>query len=256
MLFFEEFGDGSGPILLLLHGLGVNGAVWDRVCAGLPPTLRVIVPDFAGHGRSPRRKNYSLGGHAADVAGLLPAGTRLSVLGHSMGGGVGMLLATGWFGVTVERLVTVGMKLDWTPEETAKMGRPFPVRWFDSREDAARRFLTVTGLAGIVPGEARTVERSLVEDGGRFRLATDPETVRVVGPHTPAMIAAAAASGAVIRLTCGSRDPLVTLPEMRRFDPAAFTIDGGHNVHVENADAVAASITRLTSEEPRSSLPG
>ena len=256
MLFFEESGDRSGPVVLLLHGLGVNGAVFDRVRARLAGTVRVMVPDFAGHGRSPRRKNYSLGGHAADVAALLPAGAAIRVLGHSMGGAVGVMLATGWFGVTVERVVTVGMKLNWTPEETAKMGRPFPVRWFDTREEAARRFLAVTGLAGIVPGEARTVGRSLVEDGGRFRLATDPGTGRVVGPHTPAMIAAASASGAVVRLACGSRDPMVALPEMRGFDPSAFTIDGGHNAHVENAEAVAAAITGLTSAEARSSLPG
>jgi len=246
VLFFEESGDRSGPVVLLLHGLGVNGAVFDRVRARLAGTVRVIVPDFAGHGRSPRRKNYSLGQHAADVAALLPAGAAIRVLGHSMGGAVGLMLATGCFGVTVERVVTLGMKLNWTPEETAKMGRPFPVRWFDTREEAARRFVTVTGLKDIVSLEDRLVERSLVEDGGRFRLATDPETVRVVGPQIPAIITAATASGAVIGLCCGARDPLVTLAEMRRFDPAAFTIEGGHNAHVENADAVVELITKLT----------
>lgn len=255
MLFCEQHGDATAPAVLLLHGLGTNGAVWDDVCARLPRTLRVIVPDFAGHGRSPRRQNYSLGRHAADVAALLPAGAAISVLGHSMGGGVGLMLATGWFGVTVDRVVTVGMKMDWTPEELARMGRPFPVRWFDSREDAARRFLTVTGLAGIMPAEARAVERSLLEDGGRFRLATDPETVRVVGPHTAAMIAAATASGAVVRLTCGSHDPMVALADLRRFDPSAFTIEGGHNAHVENAEAVAASITALMAAEAATPSP-
>ncbi len=239
MLFAENQGDENGPIVLLLHGLGVNGAAWDAVRAALPRSLRVIAPDFAGHGLSPRETNYSLGRHAADVAALLPSGAKVRVIGHSMGGAVGLLLATGWFGVAVERLVALGMKLNWTPEEAAKMGRPFPVRWFDTREEAAQRFMAVTGLAGVGSASARVVERGVVEEGGRWRLATDPETVRVVGPETPAMIAAAAASGAAIQLVCGMRDPLVSLPEMRHFDPAAFTVDGGHNAHVENPGAIA-----------------
>jgi len=240
VLYAEQQGPDDAPIVLLLHGLGVNGAAWDGVRDALPEGLRVVVPDFAGHGRSPRETNYSLGRHAANVAALLTPGARVRILGHSMGGAVGLILASGWFGITVERLVTIGMKMGWTTEETAKMGRPYPVRWFDTREAAAERFLLVTGMSKAARPEARVVEHGIVQDeDGRWRLACDPETVRVVGPETPALIAAAKASGAEIHLVCGTEDPMVGLDEMRAFDPAATQLPGGHNLHVETPAAVA-----------------
>jgi pimeloyl-ACP methyl ester carboxylesterase len=44
---------------------------------------------------------YSFGQHAADVAALLRPGEPVVVVGHSMGGVVGLALASGWFGVDV-----------------------------------------------------------------------------------------------------------------------------------------------------------
>ncbi|MGC1302642.1 MAG: alpha/beta hydrolase, partial [Caulobacteraceae bacterium] len=172
-------------------------------------------------------------------AALLPPGARLRILGHSMGGAVGLILATGWFGVTVEHVVTIGMKMNWTAEEAAKMGRPYPVRWFDTRGAAAERFLLVSGLAGKTTADARMVDRGIVEEDGRWRLAADPLTVGVVGPETPDLIAAAKAAGTTVRLACGTEDPLVRLEEMTPFDPHAVRLPGGHNLHVETPAAVA-----------------
>jgi pimeloyl-ACP methyl ester carboxylesterase len=239
MLFVEREGDESLPALVLLHGLGGNGAVWDGVRRILAGRYRFVVPDFAGHGYSPRATNYSLGRHAADVAALLKPGTRVRILGHSMGGAVGLILATGWFGIAVEKVVALGMKLNWTAEEMAKMGQPFPVRWFETREEAATRFLRVGGLADALTPDARTVERGIVSEAGRWRLAADPETVRVVGPESAALIAGARQMDTPVRFACGTRDPLVGLEEMRHYDPAAVTVEGGHNAHVENPTAVA-----------------
>ncbi len=43
-----------------------------------------------------------------------------------------------------------------------------------------------------------------------------------------------AAMRAPLRLAAGERDPMVTLEQMRRFDPQAAIIAGaGHNPHVE-----------------------
>jgi pimeloyl-ACP methyl ester carboxylesterase len=234
VLHVENAGAEDGPIVVLLHGLGVNGAAWDGVRDALPAHLCLVIPDFAGHGLSPRAANYSLGRHAADVAELLPPGAKVTVVGHSMGGAVGLIMATGWFGVTVERVVTIGMKMNWTAEEAAKMGRPYPVRWFDTREAAAERFLLVTGQAKAATPSARVVERGIVEESGRWSLACDPETVRVVGPETADLIAGARAGGAALQLVCGDEDPLVTLDEMRQFDPNARSFPGGHNLHLEN----------------------
>ena len=52
-LFAETIGTGD-PTLILLHGLGVNGAVWHPFVEALRWPGRVVIPDLRGHGRSDR----------------------------------------------------------------------------------------------------------------------------------------------------------------------------------------------------------
>lgn len=44
---------GSGPPLVLVHGLGSRGASWDPIIGPLAARREVIVPDLPGHGQSP-----------------------------------------------------------------------------------------------------------------------------------------------------------------------------------------------------------
>ena len=50
LLYFTEHG--SGPPLLLVHGLMVSGEMFEPVIEPLATRHRVIVPDLRGHGRS------------------------------------------------------------------------------------------------------------------------------------------------------------------------------------------------------------
>ncbi len=43
---------GDGPPLVLLHGAGTYGAIWQQVIPDLKVTHRVIAPDLPGHGSS------------------------------------------------------------------------------------------------------------------------------------------------------------------------------------------------------------
>ena len=95
---------GSGePVLLQLHGLGATGDVWQ----GWRPLLarrwpgRWLAPDLPGHGGSPPLSSYTFQSLAAAVAGIAGAGARTVVLGHSLGGVVGLALAGGGFDVPV-----------------------------------------------------------------------------------------------------------------------------------------------------------
>src|SRR5262245_22335710 len=84
---------GSGPAVLLIHGMVNSSRHWERVALALADRYTVIAPDLIGHGDSAAvRGDYSLGAHAASIRDLLAAidVERASVVGHSLGGGVAM----------------------------------------------------------------------------------------------------------------------------------------------------------------------
>jgi pimeloyl-ACP methyl ester carboxylesterase len=87
---------GSGPAVLLIHGITSSADTWAGAISGLARKHTVIAPDLLGHGASAKpRGDYSLGAYAAGVRDLLAAlgHDRVSVVGHSLGGGVAMQFA-------------------------------------------------------------------------------------------------------------------------------------------------------------------
>ena len=87
---------GKGPALLLLHGLGCDHRTWLPVIAALARRYTVIAPDLLGHGRSAKpRADYSVGGYANGMRDLLTVLgiDKVTVVGHSFGGGVAMQFA-------------------------------------------------------------------------------------------------------------------------------------------------------------------
>ncbi|GAB3126300.1 alpha/beta hydrolase [Tsukamurella serpentis] len=82
---------GSGPAILLLHGIGDNSLVWEPVMERLTDRYTVIAPDLLGHGLSDRpRADYSVAAFANGMRDLLCflGIERVTVVGHSLGGGV------------------------------------------------------------------------------------------------------------------------------------------------------------------------
>src|SRR5687767_2990660 len=102
-------GAGSGPVVLLVHGITSTSATWAKVLPYLAERHTVIAPDLLGHGESAKpRGDYSLGAFASGVRDLLVALgiERATFVGHSLGGGVAMQLAY-QFPQRCERLVLV-----------------------------------------------------------------------------------------------------------------------------------------------------
>jgi pimeloyl-ACP methyl ester carboxylesterase len=100
---------GSGPVLLLIHGMAGTCANWEAVIEPLSLHHTVIAPDFPGHGSSaPGGGDYSLGGLASGLRDLMLAlgHEGATLVGHSLGGGVAMQF-TYQFPEMVERLVLV-----------------------------------------------------------------------------------------------------------------------------------------------------
>ena len=100
---------GSGPPIVLIHGMLNSSSHWRTVALDLASEHTVIAPDLIGHGDSAApRGDYSLGAHAASIRDLLAAIgiDRATFVGHSLGGGVAMQFFY-QFPQRVERLVLV-----------------------------------------------------------------------------------------------------------------------------------------------------
>ena len=100
---------GSGPVLLLIHGMGGTFENWQAVIEPLARQHTVIAPDLPGHGASaPGAGDYSIGALAAGLRDLLIAlgHERATLVGHSLGGGIAMQFAY-QFPEMTERLVLV-----------------------------------------------------------------------------------------------------------------------------------------------------
>jgi 3-oxoadipate enol-lactonase len=94
-LAYRVSGSPGAPPLVLLHGLGDGAASWEGVAPAFARRWRVYAPDLRGHGRSDRPGDYSVELMEADLLGFLDALglDRPDLIGHSMGGLVGYLLA-------------------------------------------------------------------------------------------------------------------------------------------------------------------
>jgi pimeloyl-ACP methyl ester carboxylesterase len=84
---------GTGPPVVLIHGMVNSSRHWKAVAERLAPDYTVIAPDLLGHGDSAKPEgDYSLGAHAAGIRDLLAflGIDRATMVGHSLGGGVAM----------------------------------------------------------------------------------------------------------------------------------------------------------------------
>ena len=100
---------GSGPLLLLIHGIAGSVENWQEVIEPLAQRHTVVAPSLPGHGRSaPGAGDYSLGALAAGLRDLLVAlgYERATLVGHSLGGGIAMQFAYQFPEIT-ERLALV-----------------------------------------------------------------------------------------------------------------------------------------------------
>lgn len=105
-LAFREYG--SGPPLVILHGLFGSGQNWQSVGRRLGETYRVFAVDLRNHGDSPPAEPMTFSEMVDDLRVFLEDHgiERASFLGHSVGGKTAMVFAL-LYGQMVESLVVV-----------------------------------------------------------------------------------------------------------------------------------------------------
>jgi pimeloyl-ACP methyl ester carboxylesterase len=86
---------GSGPAMVLLHGIASNARTWDPVIEELARDHAIVAPDLSGHSRLEQVVgDFSIGGYASLVRDFLMSlgMARVTLVGHSLGGGIALQL--------------------------------------------------------------------------------------------------------------------------------------------------------------------
>jgi len=220
--------------LLLLHGLGANRGVWTELLDELEWPDKVLTPDLPGHGGAHASNDYTMGALAAGVAASCGNEEEVIIAGHSLGGCVAICLASGFFRPNVVSVVSVGAKVTWSTADVDGMAKVAAkgIRWFETREQAAERFLRQSGLVGLVDTSHPSVEIGIAKVDGRWRVAQDP---KAFAQRPVDMAGLMAAARCPVVLGAGENDAMVS-----RADLAEFTSDpriaaaAGHNAQVES----------------------
>jgi len=143
---------GNGSDLVLIHGWGMHGGIWDGVRDALSQRYRLHVVDLPGMGHSPLSATpYRLEQLAQDVVEAIPP--QADICGWSLGGQVAMQLALE-NPEKVRRLLLVGStprfvnSADWQHGIDAKVFRQFAHNVATDYEETMTRFLGLQAFGG------------------------------------------------------------------------------------------------------------
>ncbi|HZY91807.1 MAG TPA: alpha/beta hydrolase [Thermoplasmata archaeon] len=103
--------EGTGEPILLIHGLGGDHSVWDRVTPELVPAFRVLAADLRGHGKSiaPAGSAFGFPEMETDLLALLDSKAldQVHLVGVSAGAFLGLQMALDHPG-RLKSLVVIG----------------------------------------------------------------------------------------------------------------------------------------------------
>ena len=256
-------GTPEGPKVLALHGWLDNAASFLPLAAHFPD-LDLVTLDLPGHGHSAHLgpgADYNLlvtVNAVLDVADAL-GWEQFAVLGHSMGAGIGSILAAS-LPQRVTRLVAIealGALAETSERTTTRLREAVAA----ARALASKKLRVFPDLAAPIrarmqanqlsePSARLLVERGVVAVDGGFTWSSDPRlTLPAMQRMTEAQVRQLIAG-----IECPTRvvfadPPQPYLPEPLRSERAALlprgelvVLPGSHHLHMETPAAVAAVI--------------
>lgn len=252
---------GSGPPILLVHGMMSARTTWADQWGRLAADHRVLAPDLFGHGESDKPLgDYSLGAHAASLRDLLDAldVPSATVVGHSLGGGIAMQLAY-LFPERVDRLVLVssgGLGRELTPLLRAATlpgsELVLPVLasgWLHGVGDSALRLWRRVGLPAVSPSSTQAWQSltSLADaDTRRAFLATSRSVIDAGGQTVSARSRLSGLTAREVLLIWGAGDRMIPSShlEAARAELPHSRVEilprSGHFPHLDEPDRFAA----------------
>ncbi|HEX2855428.1 MAG TPA: alpha/beta fold hydrolase [Opitutaceae bacterium] len=217
-LFHRDLGGAGHPPLVILHGMLGSSRNWQTAGRDLSTRFHVFAVDLRNHGGSPHAEDMGYPAMVEDVLAWLDAQglPRVTLMGHSMGGKIAMLLACRH----AERVARL-MVVDIAPKDYF---------WVAHRaEFAAMNELDLTHLKSR--GEAELRFEARVGDWAMRKFLTtnlerapEPETGWRWTVNLPALTAA---------LSALEKNPLSTGD---RFAGPSLFIAGGKSRYVEPGD--------------------
>ncbi len=213
---------GSGPLLLLIHGMAGTRENWRAVIEALARDHTVVAPDLPGHGTSaPGSGDYSLGALATGLRDLLITlgRERATLVGHSLGGGIAMQFGYQFPGIT-ERLVLVssgGLGLEVSPVLRAAAlpgAHLFIAATADPGRVVGSALARAVGVVGLRPrADVAEVARGYASLADPDRRAAFLATLRAVvgtgGQRVHAGDRLYLAEGVPVLIIWGERDPMI-----------------------------------------------
>jgi pimeloyl-ACP methyl ester carboxylesterase len=259
---------GSGPPIVLIHGMLNSSSHWQSVALNLASDHTVIAPDLIGHGDSAApRGDYSLGAHAASIRDLLAAVgiDRATLVGHSLGGGVAMQFFY-QFPQRVERLVLVSsgglghevspmLRTAALPGMSALLSLTIHARLLGALQATGRR-LRERGVRSGVYLQAITRALSPLENAearGAF-LQTLRAVIDVHGQRVSATDRLYLLESIPTMIVWGERDHTIPLVHGRRAHEAIphsrfLTLrDAAHFPHLEDPDGLCDALRQFVKD--------
>jgi pimeloyl-ACP methyl ester carboxylesterase len=262
---------GSGPPVVLIHGMVNSSRHWESVALKLADRYTVIAPDLLGHGDSASvRGDYSLGAHAASIRDLLAVIgiDRATIVGHSLGGGVAMQFFY-QFPQRVERLVLVSsgglgrevsplLRSAALPGVSAALALAAHPRLLDALYGTGKRMRQRGSAKGAALQAIARALRPLEEPGARKAFVhTLRAVIDVHGQRVSARDRLYLLSSFPTLIVWGERDNTIPLAHgldaHRAIPHSRFETlpNAAHFPHLEDPDALAAVLREfIESTEP------
>jgi pimeloyl-[acyl-carrier protein] methyl ester esterase len=247
---------GTGPDLVLVHGWGLHGGIWDRFVPLLATNFRVTCVDLPGHGRSGWQGEGTLDAMTAAVFSVVPAPAVW--VGWSLGGLVATraaLLAPG----NVTALVTIASspcfvrKHDWESAMLPVLLDTFAAELAQDYVRTLNRFLALQVRGSSSYGEVLKMLRALLLEQGEPDAAGLRAGLEVL--RTTDLRDSLGNIDCPTLLLLGERDMLVPVTAGRAArelipDAQLEVIAGaGHAPFIAQPEVVAARVKRFLCED-------
>jgi pimeloyl-ACP methyl ester carboxylesterase len=244
-LSHRDLGGGGNPPLVVLHGLLGSSRNWQSTGADLASRYHVLALDLRNHGRSPHSAEMTFEAMSTDVLAWMDAHglVRATLMGHSLGGKVAMLVACRQ-PERIERLIVV----DVAPKNYDLMGHQndfaalneLDLRTLQSRGEAEMRFEARVPSLGMRKFLATNLEHDAQSGSWRWIVNLPVLTSTLPEMAKNSLSPADVFSGAALFVIGGrSRyvDPEGDRTVIERHFPAAriaVIAGAGHNPHMDS----------------------